>query len=91
MSPIEVYVLAVAGAMPTDALRLEVLKALSKDVQEFERLLGYQAEIESRLKASRKRLGLPEHQGFPLLLGGEGACESTPQEWHRPGRATLTA
>jgi hypothetical protein len=91
MSPGEVYVLAVAGAMPTDALRREVLKALSKDVQEFERLLGYQAEIESRLKVSRKRLGLPEHQGFPSLLGGEGARESTPQEWHRPARATLTA
>jgi hypothetical protein len=73
----ECYVLAVAGAMSTDAERREVLTALCKDAQGFKRLLRCQDEIGSRLKASRKRLALPEHQGFSLKLTGEGACEST--------------
>jgi hypothetical protein len=41
----ERYVVSIAQAMPSDALRREVLKALSKDAQELERLSRYRGPI----------------------------------------------
>jgi hypothetical protein len=52
------YVAALAGSMPTAALRLEVLRSLCKDAQELERIQRHQTELEFHLRAKRIRLVL---------------------------------